>query len=56
MQKNLTYAGKRAMIVYELPLAEVVFDFYDKLSQLQVVMPALIMSLKSIKWLVKVRI
>jgi GTP-binding protein LepA len=30
-QKNLTYAGSRAMAVYELPLNEVVFDFYDRL-------------------------
>ena len=30
-QKNLTYAGSRAMVVYELPLNEVVFDFYDRL-------------------------
>ena len=30
-QKNLTYAGTRAMVVYELPLNEVVFDFYDRL-------------------------
>ncbi|MFV0294535.1 MAG: translation elongation factor 4 [Hyphomicrobiaceae bacterium] len=30
-QKNLTYAGTRAMLVYELPLNEVVFDFYDRL-------------------------
>ncbi|RMF01022.1 MAG: elongation factor 4 [Alphaproteobacteria bacterium] len=30
-QKNLTYAGNRAMAVYELPLNEVVFDFYDRL-------------------------
>jgi GTP-binding protein LepA len=30
-QKNLTYAGARAMLVYELPLNEVVFDFYDRL-------------------------
>jgi GTP-binding protein LepA len=30
-QKELTYAGTRAMVVYELPLNEVVFDFYDKL-------------------------
>ena len=30
-QKNLTYAGKRAMVEYELPLNEVVFDFYDRL-------------------------
>jgi GTP-binding protein LepA len=30
-QKNLTYAGQRAMVVYDLPLNEVVFDFYDRL-------------------------
>ncbi len=30
-QKDLTYAGTRAMVVYELPLNEVVFDFYDRL-------------------------
>ena len=30
-QKNLTYAGARAMVVYDLPLNEVVFDFYDRL-------------------------
>jgi len=30
-QKNLTYAGARAMLVYDLPLNEVVFDFYDRL-------------------------
>ncbi len=30
-QKQLTYAGARAMVVYELPLNEVVFDFYDRL-------------------------
>jgi len=30
-QKTLTYAGSRAMIVYDLPLNEVVFDFYDRL-------------------------
>lgn len=30
-QTNLTYAGSRAMVVYDLPLNEVVFDFYDKL-------------------------
>jgi GTP-binding protein LepA len=30
-QKNLTYAGSRVMLVYELPLNEVVFDFYDRL-------------------------
>jgi len=30
-QKELTYVGARAMVVYELPLNEVVFDFYDRL-------------------------
>src|SRR5437764_172935 len=30
-QQDLTYAGNRAMIVYRLPLNEVVFDFYDRL-------------------------
>ena len=30
-QVELTYAGTRAMVVYELPLNEVVFDFYDRL-------------------------
>ena len=30
-QVNLTYAGTRAMVVYDLPLNEVVFDFYDRL-------------------------
>ncbi len=30
-QEQLTYAGTRAMLVYRLPLAEVVFDFYDRL-------------------------
>jgi GTP-binding protein LepA len=30
-QKELTYAGARAMVIYELPLNEVVFDFYDRL-------------------------
>jgi len=30
-QIELTYAGSRAMVVYDLPLNEVVFDFYDRL-------------------------
>ncbi len=30
-QRDLTYAGSRAMVVYDLPLNEVVFDFYDRL-------------------------
>ena len=33
-QKNLTYAGSRALLVYELPLNEVVFDFYDRLKSI----------------------
>jgi len=31
IQIDLTYAGTRAMVVYDLPLNEVVFDFYDRL-------------------------
>ncbi len=31
VQKDLTYAGARAMVIYDLPLNEVVFDFHDKL-------------------------
>ena len=31
IQLNLTYAGSRAMTEYDLPLNEVVFDFYDRL-------------------------
>jgi GTP-binding protein LepA len=31
MQKTMNYVGNRAMVVYRLPLNEVVFDFYDKL-------------------------
>src|SRR6187200_1847949 len=30
-QKELTYVGTRAMVKYNLPLNEVVFDFYDRL-------------------------
>ncbi len=33
-QKELTYAGTRAMLVYELPLNEVVFDFHDRLKSI----------------------
>ncbi len=33
-QIDLTYAGARAMVVYKLPLNEVVFDFYDKLKSM----------------------
>ncbi|WP_417678976.1 translation elongation factor 4 [Pseudodonghicola sp.] len=31
IQEDLSYAGSRAMVVYDLPLNEVVFDFYDRL-------------------------
>ena len=31
IQIDLTYAGARAMVIYDLPLNEVVFDFYDRL-------------------------
>jgi GTP-binding protein LepA len=31
VQKELTYVGNRALVKYELPLNEVVFDFYDRL-------------------------
>ena len=34
VQKDLTYVGNRAMLVYELPLNEIVFDFYDRLKSL----------------------
>jgi len=34
IQQELTYAGSRAMVVYELPLNEVVFDFYDRLKSI----------------------
>ena len=33
-QLDLTYAGNRAMVVYRLPLNEVVFDFYDRLKSI----------------------
>jgi GTP-binding protein LepA len=34
IQKDLTYVGGRAQIRYELPLNEVVFDFYDRLKSI----------------------
>ncbi len=34
IQKDLTYVGGRAQATYELPLNEVVFDFYDRLKSL----------------------
>jgi GTP-binding protein LepA len=33
-QRELTYSGNRAMIVYHLPLNEVVFDFHDRLKSI----------------------
>ncbi len=34
IQTNLTYVGNRAMVEYDLPLNEVVFDFYDRLKSI----------------------
>ncbi len=34
VQKDLTYVSDRAQVVYELPLNEVVFDFYDRLKSI----------------------
>ena len=34
IQRELTYVGGRAQLVYELPLNEVVFDFYDRLKSI----------------------
>jgi len=34
VQIDLSYVGKRAMVVYDLPLNEVVFDFYDRLKSI----------------------
>jgi len=34
VQNNLTYSGNRAVLSYELPLNEVVFDFYDRLKSI----------------------
>jgi len=34
IQEQITYAGTRAMIVFKLPLNEVVFDFYDRLKSI----------------------
>ena len=33
-QRELSYVGTRAMLVYDLPLNEVVFDFYDRLKSI----------------------
>ena len=34
VQVDLNYVGKRAMVIYDLPLNEVVFDFYDRLKSI----------------------
>jgi GTP-binding protein LepA len=34
VQLELTYAGSRAVVIYRLPLNEVVFDFYDRLKSI----------------------
>ncbi len=34
IQADLSYVGKRAMLTYDLPLNEVVFDFYDRLKSI----------------------
>jgi GTP-binding protein LepA len=34
IQRELSYVGSRAMVRYELPLNEVVFDFYDRLKSI----------------------
>jgi len=34
VQRELSYVGNRAMLVYDLPLNEVVFDFYDRLKSI----------------------
>jgi GTP-binding protein LepA len=34
VQLDLNYVGKRAMVIYDLPLNEVVFDFYDRLKSI----------------------
>lgn len=33
-QEELTYVGNRAMVVYKIPLNEIVFDFYDRLKSI----------------------
>jgi len=34
VQQELTFTGNRAMLVYKLPLNEIVFDFYDRLKSI----------------------
>ena len=35
-QVELTYVGARAMVVYNIPLNEIVFDFYDRLKSMNI--------------------
>lgn len=34
IQENISYVGNRAVLTYQLPLAEIVFDFYDRVKSL----------------------
>ncbi|MCL2338730.1 MAG: elongation factor 4 [Proteobacteria bacterium] len=34
VQENMSYVGRRAVLTYKLPLAEIVFDFYDRVKSL----------------------
>lgn len=34
VQENISYVGNRVVLVYQLPLAEIVFDFYDRVKSL----------------------
>ncbi|MBN1281369.1 MAG: elongation factor 4 [Alphaproteobacteria bacterium] len=34
IQENISYVGNRVVLVYQLPLAEIVFDFYDRVKSL----------------------
>lgn len=34
VQENISYVGNRAVLVYQLPLSEIVFDFYDRVKSL----------------------
>ena len=34
VQENISYVGNRAVLVYLLPLSEIVFDFYDRVKSL----------------------
>ncbi|MCL2758564.1 MAG: translation elongation factor 4 [Alphaproteobacteria bacterium] len=34
IQENMSYIGRRAVLTYKLPLAEIVFDFYDRVKSL----------------------